>query len=217
MNNFDNKDRNRYYGLRIGDVVKSSQYNLLPYGLAVVVAYGFMDNNKVKIKTLGDGNNIFDAVAEWLEVVLPKEDKKLESGKGTAEIAVQDIKEDKASEWTTEANIIVDFLKFKEYAIEHGGDGNDYEFLEAFTQTYKPKLITEQFLLSKGYEKKRNNKFCLKRQSPKEDVWIEFNQSSLGGIIITYDDNPYDFTWYNGKTPTESQYEVLNQLLELHL
>jgi hypothetical protein len=123
------------------------------------------------------------------------------------------------TEWTTETNIIVDFLKFKEYAIKHGGDGNDYEFLEAFTQTYKPKLITEQFLLSKGWVKFAPQVFYLNRNCIKllNEFGAEVN------YIRIYGGQPGDHncvvrgdTLYDSKIPTESQYEVLNQLLELH-
>jgi hypothetical protein len=70
---FDNKERRRYYGLRIGDTVK------LLYGFnkteptAEVIEYGLMDNNSVKVR-LEDGRAI-DWVAEWCEIITKIEDK----------------------------------------------------------------------------------------------------------------------------------------------
>jgi hypothetical protein len=75
-NPFDNKERTRYYGLRIGDIVspKSLSGEQNYKGQAVVVNYG-SDNNRVDIK-FSDGS-ITDWVAEWCDIVLKVEDRNL--------------------------------------------------------------------------------------------------------------------------------------------
>lgn len=60
---FDNQERRRYYGLRIGDTVELLFTHKKEVTLAEVVEYGFMDNNRVWVK-LEDGTTT-DWVAEW--------------------------------------------------------------------------------------------------------------------------------------------------------
>lgn len=73
---FDNVDRNRYYGIRVGDIVK---YNVSPLDKDEkeykVVRYGFMDNNRVYLQD--SEGNVLPAVAEWCVIV-----KKVEEIKG---------------------------------------------------------------------------------------------------------------------------------------
>jgi hypothetical protein len=63
---FDNKDRSRYYGLRIGDIVKAESLN--PNELYTIIDYG-KDNNRVIIQSK-DGK-IIEWVAEWCEIITP--------------------------------------------------------------------------------------------------------------------------------------------------
>ncbi len=70
---FDNADRNRYYGLRIGDIVNVRGISgSIIYLNVEVYGYGG-DNNRVVIK-LPSGNTM-DWVAEWCEIVTKVEDK----------------------------------------------------------------------------------------------------------------------------------------------
>jgi hypothetical protein len=75
----------------------------------------------------------------------------------------------------------------------------------------KPKLITEQFLISKGWKKigAMINGYDL----PGKSIECEFYD---GEICIYNEYGPLEGKMYNGPIPTESQYEVLNQLLKLH-
>ncbi len=68
---FDNENRNRYYGLRVGDTVELGFGKDKPK--AEVIAYGFMDNNRVYVK-LEDGSET-DYVAEWCKILIKVEDK----------------------------------------------------------------------------------------------------------------------------------------------
>lgn len=70
---WDNVNRNRYYGLRKGDVVDAKQLNGESAGQAVVDEYGFMDNNAVMLKFESDGS-IKKWVAEWCEIITKIED-----------------------------------------------------------------------------------------------------------------------------------------------
>lgn len=63
---FDNERRTRYYGLRIGDLVKYLGYE------GEVTAYGFMDNNRVEIKT---DKGPVSAVAEWCTILTRVENR----------------------------------------------------------------------------------------------------------------------------------------------
>lgn len=77
MVKFDNKDRNRYYGLRIGDLVQ------IKMGLwanpktqnAEVLDYGFMDNNRVRLRL--ESREETNWVAEWCTLITKIEDRKL--------------------------------------------------------------------------------------------------------------------------------------------
>jgi hypothetical protein len=69
MKPFDNIDRNRYYGLRIGDIISVEFPSM--NSLAEVVDYGG-DNNRVYIK-LEDGT-ITDWVAEYCTIITKVED-----------------------------------------------------------------------------------------------------------------------------------------------
>lgn len=72
---FDNENRNRYYGLRVGDIVHPIYFNnAYDRGNAEVIAYTF-DNNRVRIKWLANGEET-DWVAEHCEIVTKVEDRK---------------------------------------------------------------------------------------------------------------------------------------------
>jgi hypothetical protein len=77
MIKFDNKDRNRYYGLRVGDLVQiEAGLQSAPKILnAEVIDYGFMDNNRVVLK-LERGEET-DWVAEWCKIITKVEDREL--------------------------------------------------------------------------------------------------------------------------------------------
>lgn len=71
---FDNKDRHRYYGLRVGDLVqiRTGMQNKTMLN-AEVISYGFLDNNRVILR-LEDGKET-DWVAEWCTIVTRVEDR----------------------------------------------------------------------------------------------------------------------------------------------
>lgn len=71
---FDNVDRDRYYGLRVGDTVNLRGLDgKILFENVEVINYGFMDNNRVEVRLAND--NTTDWVAEWCEVVIRIEDK----------------------------------------------------------------------------------------------------------------------------------------------
>jgi hypothetical protein len=73
-------------------------------------------------------------------------------------------------------------------------------------------LITKEFLISKGYVKVIGRDiFILERPGELSDIHCNLEHGD-NWIIITKEDEVV----YNGLIPTESQYEVLNQLLKLH-
>jgi hypothetical protein len=73
-------------------------------------------------------------------------------------------------------------------------------------------LITEQFLISKGYLKVVSRDILiLERPGELSDIHCNLEHGD-NWMIITKEDEVV----YNGLLPTESQYEVLNQLLKLH-
>lgn len=76
MEKFDNINRNRYYGLRKGDIVSPKLVNGNEWekGHCEVIEYGFMDNNAVYIRA-NDGTET-KWVAEWCEIVTKVEDVK---------------------------------------------------------------------------------------------------------------------------------------------
>ena len=74
MAEFDNKNRTRYYGLRVGDIVKyrvpGDEYEPDTY---IVVHLMEMDNNRVLIQNKKTGEQ-YKAVAEWCQIVTKIED-----------------------------------------------------------------------------------------------------------------------------------------------
>jgi hypothetical protein len=70
---FDNEDRTRYYGLRVGDIVGTYSVTGGKRPKAVVIGYGFLDNNRVTVR-MEDGTER-DEVAEWCELITKVEDK----------------------------------------------------------------------------------------------------------------------------------------------
>jgi hypothetical protein len=70
MGNFDNENRNRYYGIRVGDIVTSRLYGSDFHGR--VIKYGFLDNNMVVVLT--DSGEEKRCVAEWLQIETKVED-----------------------------------------------------------------------------------------------------------------------------------------------
>jgi hypothetical protein len=67
---FDNSARRRYYGLRVGDIVKSKAHNI---SYAVVIEYGLFDNNSVMVKEIDKEPR--KVVAEWCEIITKVEDR----------------------------------------------------------------------------------------------------------------------------------------------
>jgi hypothetical protein len=72
---FDNENRNRYYGKRIGDIVKIKSYYSGKYMLAEVVGYGFMNNNALKYIILDDKDTVLQMTAEDSDILLRVEDR----------------------------------------------------------------------------------------------------------------------------------------------
>ena len=72
MKKFNNKDRTRYYGIRIGDEVEERFQGRVTIS-GIVVEYGFMDNNAVHVKS--KSGNIQKCVAEWCTIVKRVDDK----------------------------------------------------------------------------------------------------------------------------------------------
>lgn len=71
---FDNVKRQRYYGLRKGDIVDLKGLNgLVCHANAEVVEYGLMNNNKVVVRLM-NGNEC-EWVAEWCNVVVKVENR----------------------------------------------------------------------------------------------------------------------------------------------
>lgn len=75
MVKFDNKERHRYYGLRIGDLVqiKTGLQNAPKILNAEVINYGFMDNNRVMLRP--ESGTDFDWIAEWCTIITKVEDR----------------------------------------------------------------------------------------------------------------------------------------------
>jgi hypothetical protein len=74
---WDNQERHRYYGLRVGDTVRAPTSLLRVIEedrIGEVVEYGFMDNNRVYVQYPGDKNPVAE-VAEWLTIIKKVEDK----------------------------------------------------------------------------------------------------------------------------------------------
>jgi hypothetical protein len=70
---FDNKERRRYYGLRVGDTVRVKDPGGRTWGTREVLELCAGDNNRVVI-TSEKGNPI-EWVAEWCEIITKIEDK----------------------------------------------------------------------------------------------------------------------------------------------
>jgi hypothetical protein len=63
MKQFENKDRNRYYGLRVGDIISSDIYNIKD---AKVIKLDGFDNNRVTVVC----NEVErEVVAEWCKII----------------------------------------------------------------------------------------------------------------------------------------------------
>ena len=75
LNEEFNKDRTRYYGKRIGDLVKIYDSFRKKWEIAEVVEYGFSDNNRLKYKLLLN-EDIVNWTAECSEIVIKVEDRK---------------------------------------------------------------------------------------------------------------------------------------------
>ncbi len=76
MNNtFDNIERRRYYGIRVGDIVSPKMVDGSEWkeGKCEVISYGFMDNNAVYIRS--ENGNETKWVAEWLDIITKVEDR----------------------------------------------------------------------------------------------------------------------------------------------
>lgn len=71
---FDNEERTRYYGLRVGDIVSPKGLGRVEssLGKCKVVSYCF-DNNRVKIQSIETGEQE-DWVAEWCTIITKVED-----------------------------------------------------------------------------------------------------------------------------------------------
>jgi len=74
MEKFDNKERHRYYGLRIGDLVELNYTQKPEPPKAEVIEYCAGDNNRVLLR-LEDGSET-DWVAEWCTIITKVEDRK---------------------------------------------------------------------------------------------------------------------------------------------
>ncbi len=70
---WDNQERRRYYGKRIGDTVKIDLFYQNRYLMGTVIDYGSGDNNRLVVK-LDDGN-IYRPTAEHCEIITRVEDK----------------------------------------------------------------------------------------------------------------------------------------------
>lgn len=68
---FDNIERNRYYGIRIGDTISFKAFGRV-VATGIVISYG-MDNNKVTIEDKKGA--VREVVAEWCNIDMKIEDK----------------------------------------------------------------------------------------------------------------------------------------------
>jgi len=69
---FDNANRNRYYGLRVGDIIEAKRISGVIYRRSKVLELVFMDNNAVLIE--GENGNPIQWVAEWCDIITKVED-----------------------------------------------------------------------------------------------------------------------------------------------
>lgn len=67
---FDNSERRRYYGLRVGDIIRCYAYGITK---AEVVGYGFLDNNAVMVQE--EGKEPRKVIAEWCDIITKVEDR----------------------------------------------------------------------------------------------------------------------------------------------
>lgn len=75
MKKFDNKERHRYYGVRVGDIVELEFSHKPVNPIAEVIEYGFMDNNSVFVR-MEDGTET-GWVAEHCKVIIRIEEIEL--------------------------------------------------------------------------------------------------------------------------------------------
>lgn len=74
---FKNEKRNRYYGLRIGDIVDPKGLSgKTMYPNAEVVGFAYSDNNRVYIRK--ENGKITDWVAEWCDIITKVEDRNIQ-------------------------------------------------------------------------------------------------------------------------------------------
>ncbi len=73
---FDNADRKRYYGVRVGDIVEIPVFGSSKVK-GEVVEYDPSDNNNVFVKT--EDGKVKPMVAEWCEIQERVEDRKVKS------------------------------------------------------------------------------------------------------------------------------------------
>lgn len=73
MAEFDNKERRRYYGLRVGDTVRLL-YGPRPEPVATVIEYGIMDNNAVYVRLHSD-DRVIKWTAEHCDIITKVEDQ----------------------------------------------------------------------------------------------------------------------------------------------
>lgn len=74
---FNNENRNRYYGLRVGDIVQvNSMISTVTQATvkAEVFKFGVLDNNSVFVKEEGSEES-FKVVAEWCKIIERVEDR----------------------------------------------------------------------------------------------------------------------------------------------
>lgn len=72
---FDNAERHRYYGLRVGDIVNLRNIDgTIVYKNVEVIAYG-SDNNRIEVR-LAHGSTT-EWVAEWCDIVTKVEDRNI--------------------------------------------------------------------------------------------------------------------------------------------
>ena len=113
---FTNPDRNRYYGLRQGDVV-IPQYQ--KEKICEVERLGFLNNNSVQLRDLETGE-LFDYVAEHCELIMKVEDT--EKGKGLKTYVITlsrkfPVSHKRAGEQTNFAHLLGNALFVKEDAL----------------------------------------------------------------------------------------------------
>lgn len=68
---FTNKNRTRYYGVRVGDICTLTGFGRMPDRTVEVIYLVGMDNNRVGVR---EGTEEFETCPEWLTVVTPNND-----------------------------------------------------------------------------------------------------------------------------------------------